>query len=94
MTPSSRPRSALTKILAVCAVPGIVLGIGLTAMFTWWSIRQSDVRESEAQRFAGIAGRIAAQVDEGILVREQIVVGIAAIAGIDTQRSRSIDWGE
>jgi hypothetical protein len=94
MIPSLRHRGALTKSLAVCAVPGIVLGIGLAAMLTWWRIRQRDVRESEARRFADIAGRIAAQVDEGILVCEQIVVGIAAIAGIDTQRSRSIDWGE
>jgi hypothetical protein len=95
LRPSARPTTrSVARSLTVWAVPAIALITGLAATITWWVVLQNDVLDSERRQFAEVAARIVARIDERMVMTEQMIVGIAAIVGMDAGGSQFRDWGE
>lgn len=85
---------SLARLVTPLALPGSVLLIGLIATLTWWSIQLAELGITETRRFNEIAGRVATQVEEHMLMRENLVVGVAAIAAMNPDRVQTLDWGD
>ena len=76
------------------ATPFLVLAIGLLCTWAWWFVERHEVRESEARRFSDVADRIAVSIEERMARDEQVIVGLAALAGMRAGDSTGFDWSE
>jgi PAS domain S-box-containing protein len=84
----------IARLITPLALPGSVMLVGLVATLAWWSIQLAELGISESRRFNEIAGRVATQVEEHMLMRENLVVGVAAIAAMDPDHVQTLDWSD
>jgi diguanylate cyclase (GGDEF)-like protein/PAS domain S-box-containing protein len=85
---------SVRRFVSFSLAPGSLLAIGLVCTITWWYTERQEILAGEARRFGEIANRVARSVDEHMVRGEQIIVGLAALAGIRANEATDFDWAE
>ena len=85
---------AIPRTTLASATPFLVLAIGLFCTWAWWFVESQNTRENETRRFSDIADRTVVSIEERMARDEQVIVGLAALAGMRAGESAGFDWSE